>query len=392
MSRLERCYSVADLRRVASRRLPRGIFEYIDKGTEDGVALAENRAGFERLRLQTRFMVDLAERDMSTTVLETKSNLPFGIAPTAVAGLLWHRGELALARAAAAAGIPFTLATGSLTPMEAIAEVGGRLWFQLYMWDEPEYSYQLVERARVLGFETLVVTIDSALGRLREHNERNGFTFPFRPSLRAMGSMAARPRWLTGVLFKSIIESGFPKNANYPPHYQRMVTWRGTPKPRSNKAMTWDDVARLRDMWPGPFVVKSVLSAHDAIQAVEHGADAIVVSNHGGRAMDSSVATIEALPGIVDAVGGRTSVMLDGGIRRGSDIVKALALGADFVLLGRATLYGIATAGEAGASKAISILATEMEKTMASTGCRNIDELSRDIFTPTRPIVPGGQL
>jgi len=386
MSRLDRCFSIEDLRHAARRRLPRGIFEYIDKGTEDGVALSENRAGFDRLRLNTKFMVDLTERDMSTSVFGVKSALPFGIGPTAVAGLLWHEGELALARAAAAADIPFTLATGSLTPMETIASAGGRLWFQLYMWDEPELSYQLVERARSLGFEALVVTIDSSLGRMREHNERNGFTFPFRPNRRALMSLAARPSWLTRVLLRTIVSSGMPKNANYPEHYQRMVTWRHAPKPRKHAAMTWEDVARLRDMWPGPFVVKGVLSAHDAVQAVEHGADAIVVSNHGGRAMDSSVATIEALPEIVDAVGDRTTVMFDSGIRRGSDIVKALAIGADMALLGRATLYGIATAGQRGAEKAVSILATEMEKTMASAGCRTIDELSRDVFTPTRPL------
>ena len=388
MSRLDRCYSIEDLGKAARRRLPRGIFDYIDKGTEDGVALAENRAGFDRLRLETKFMVDLSERDMSTNVFGARSALPFGIGPTAVAGLLWHQGELALARAAAAADIPFTLATGSLTPMETIASAGGRLWFQLYMWDEPELSYQLVERAQSLGFETLVVTIDSSLGRLREHNERSGFTFPFRPNRRALLSMAARPRWLTGVLLRTILSSGMPKNANYPEHYQKMVTWRGTPKPKTNKAMTWEDIARLRERWPGRFVVKSVLSSHDATQAVEHGADAIVVSNHGGRAMDSSVATIEALPEIVDAVGTKTTVMFDSGVRRGSDIVKALAIGADMVLLGRATLYGIAAAGQEGAEKAISILATEMEKTMASAGCRNIDELSRDIFTPTRRLRP----
>lgn len=389
MSRLDRCFNVEDLRQSARRRLPRGIFEYIDLGTEDGVALAENRAGFDRLRLTTKFMVDLTERDMSTSIFGETSALPFGIGPTAVAGLLWHQGELALARAAAAADIPFTLATGSLTSMETVAKAGGRLWFQLYMWDEPELSYQLVDRARSLGFETLVVTIDQSLGRLREHNERNGFTFPFRPNRRALMSMAARPSWLAGVILRSMMSSGVPKNANYPEHYQKMVGWRTPPpKPSSNKSMTWDDIAKLRQAWTGPFVVKSILSTHDAQQAVEHGADAIVVSNHGGRTIDSSVATIEALPGIVDAVGDRTTVVFDGGVRRGSDIVKALAIGADMVLLGRATLYGIATAGQAGASKALSILATEMEKTMASAGCRNVAELSREIFTPTRPLGP----
>jgi (S)-mandelate dehydrogenase len=381
MSRaLDRCYNIADLRRAASKRLPDGIFQYIDGGTEDGVALAENRAAFERIKLVPRFMVDLSERDMGTTLFGARSELPFGIGPTAVAGLLWHRGEYALAKAAAAAGIPFTLATGSLTSMETIAQAGGRLWFQLYMWEEKELSYDLVRRARDLGFETLVVTVDSALGRLREHNERNGFTFPFKPNLRALTDMTLHPRWLTTVLFRTILDSGMPKNANYPPHYQPMVTMRGTPKPKSNKAMTWDDVARLREMWPGPFVVKSILNPTDARRAVERGADGIVISNHGGRGMDSSVATIDALPGIAAEVGGETTIMLDSGVRRGSDIVKALGLGADFVLLGRATLYGIATAGEEGASKAIRILATEFEKTMGTLGRRTVAEIDRTVF------------
>ena len=380
MSRLDRCFNIADLREAASKRLPNGIFEYIDRGTEDGVALSENRAGFERLKLVPRFMVDLTERDMGTTLFGRRSELPFGIAPTAVAGLLWHQGELALARAAADAGIPFTLATGSLTSMETIATAGGRRWFQLYMWDEPELSYELVRRARALEFETLVVTIDSALGRLREHNERNGFTFPFKPNRRALVDMTLHPRWLTTVLFRTMANSGMPKNANYPPHYQPMVTLRGAPKPKSNKAMTWDDVARLREMWPGNFVVKSVLNPTDARLAVDHGADGIVVSNHGGRGMDSSIATIDALPAIAAEVGSETTVMLDSGIRRGSDIVKALALGADFVLLGRATLYGIATAGQEGAAKAISILATEFEKTMGTLGRRTVAEIDRTVF------------
>lgn len=377
---LDRCYNIADLRTAASKRLPNGIFEYIDRGTEDGISLAENRAGFERLKLVPRFMVDLTDRDMGTTLFGQRTELPFGIAPTAVAGLLWHQGELELARAAAAAGIPFTLATGSLTSMETIATAGGRRWFQLYMWDEPELSYELVRRARDLEFETLVVTIDSALGRLREHNERNGFTFPFKPNPRALIDMTLHPRWLTTVLFRSMLNSGMPKNANYPPHYQPMVTLRGTPKPKSNKAMTWDDIARLREMWPGNFVVKSVLNPVDARLAVDRGADGIVISNHGGRGMDSSISTIEALPAIAAEVGNETTVILDSGIRRGSDIVKALALGAHFVLLGRATLYGIATAGQEGAAKAINILATEFEKTMGSLGRRNVAEIDRTVF------------
>ncbi len=383
MSKLDRCFNIEDLRSLARHRLPSGIFEYIDGGTEDGVALRGNRSAFERLHLNPRFLVGLNERDMGTEIFGERIELPIGIAPTAVAGLMWHQGELALARAAASAGVPFTLATGSLTSMETIAEAGGRLWFQLYLWDEPELSYALVKRAKSLGFETLVVTVDSALGRLREHNERNGFTFPFRPNRRALVSMSMKPGWLTRVLFRTILTTGMPKNANYPEHYQPMVGFKKHPKPKFNKGMTWDDVARLKELWDGPMIVKSIMTPHDARQAVEHGADAVVVSNHGGRAMDSALATVEALPAVVDEVGSETKVILDSGIRRGSDIVKSLALGADMVLIGRATLYGIAAGGQAGAEKAISILGTEFEKTMGSAGCRTVSEVSRDtLATP----------
>jgi (S)-mandelate dehydrogenase len=380
MTSIKRIYSIEDLRLASKKRLPKGVFEYIDRGTEDEVALAGNRAAFERLHLNPRFMVGLDERDMGTEIFGKRTELPIGIAPTAVAGLMWYQGELALAKAAAAKGIPFTLATGSLTSMETIAEAGGRLWFQLYMWDEPELSYDLVRRAKRLGFETLVVTVDSALGRLREHNERNGFTFPFKPNARALASMTMKPGWLFRVLFKTILTSGMPKNVNYPEHYQPMVTIRGTPKPRFNKGMTWEDVARLKELWDGPMIVKSIMTPHDARLAVEHGADAVVVSNHGGRAMDSALATIEALPAVVDEVGTETKIILDSGIRRGSDIVKSLALGADMVLIGRATLYGTATGGQTGAEKAIDILGTEFEKTMGSAGCRTVNEVTRDLL------------
>lgn len=380
MASADRCYNVHDFRTVARRRLPKGIFDYVDYGTEEGIALAANRAAFDRVRLRTRFMVDLTERDMGTTVFGKRVALPLGIAPTGIAGLCAHQGDLALARAAAAAGIPFTLADPSITPMEVVAGAGGRQWFQIYMWDEVDLSYEIVARARDLQFEALVVTIDSALGRVREHNERNGFDFPFRPNVRALTDMARHPRWLTNVLLRTTLSDGPPRNALYPPQYQRMIAWKDAPKPRRHAAMTWKDIAGLREFWPRTLIVKSVLTAEDARLAVDHGADGIVVSNHGGRAMDSARATLDVLPEIVAAVGGRTTVILDSGVRRGSDIVKALALGADLVLVGRATLYGLAAGGQAGAERVIGILASEFEKTMGYVGCRTVAEVGPDII------------
>lgn len=382
MSRLDHCYNIADLRKYARRRLPKGVFEYVDRGAEDEVALRDNREAFRRLKLRTRFLVDLSERDMGIELLGKRSELPMAIAPTGVAGMTWYHGEVELAKAAAAKGVPFTLATPAVTPMERVAEVaGGRLWFQLYMWGEVEESYKLVGRARDAGFEALIVTIDSALGNNREYNKRNGFVVPFKPSVRSVTDIALHPEWLFGVMCRYIATTGMPRHENYPEQYRHRITGRaGQARPPRYLSMTWDEIARMRDFWPGKLIVKGILREEDAVHAVENGADAVVVSNHGGRALDCAAPTIEILPEVVRAVGARTTVILDSGIRRGSDMVKALALGADAVLTGRATLYGTAIAGQAGAEKALSILYTEFEKTMAYVGCRRVSEVTPDIF------------
>jgi (S)-mandelate dehydrogenase len=387
--RLKRCYNIADMREIARKRLPKGVFEYLDRGAEDEVALADNRDAFKRLKLRTRFLVDLTTRDMGIELFGHRSNLPYAIAPTGIAGLCWHEGELELAKAAASAGIPFTLATGSITSMERIAKVaGGRLWFQLYMWKEEELSYQLVQRARDADFEALVVTIDGALGNNREYNKRNGFTIPFTISPRSITDMMLHPDWLIGTMFRYLTTTGMPRHENYPAKYQHRITsGAGGGSPMRHHAMTWKDIRKLRDVWPRTLIVKGILRPEDAIMAVEHGADGIVVSNHGGRALDSAAPTLDVLPEIVEAVGDRTTVILDSGIRRGSDVVKALALGAKCVLAGRPTLYGISTAGQVGAEKALSILKMEFEKTMAYVGCRNVAELTADVFArPGDPV------
>jgi (S)-mandelate dehydrogenase len=384
MSRLARCYNIADLRLQALKHLPKGVFQYIDRGAEDEVALADNRQVFRDLKLRTRFMVDLTDRDMGIDLLGKRSNLPMAIAPTGIAGLAWYQGELALAKAAAAKGIPFTLATGSITSMETIArEAGGRLWFQLYMWKEEDLSYQLVARARDAGFEALIVTIDGALGNNREYNKRNGFSIPFSISARSVTDMATHPRWLLGVMGRYLMTTGMPRHENYPAKYaHRITSGAGGGSPMRHHAMTWKDIQKMRQFWPGKLIIKGILRKEDAVRAVECGADAVVVSNHGGRALDAAAPTLDILPEVVDAVGGKTTIFLDSGIRRGSDMVKALALGANAVLTGRATLYGIGTAGQAGAEKALSIIKTEFEKTMAYVGCRRVSELSHDVFSP----------
>ena len=385
MTNLDRCYNIFDLREVAKRRLPKGVFEFIDRGTEDEIALAENREAFKRIKLRTRFLTDLSKRDLGTEIFGKRTSLPFAIAPTGSAGLMWYQGELELAKAAATAGIPFILAMGALTSMETITKAlpDARKWFQLYPWEDQDGSYEMITRARDLGWEALVITIDSGLGRTREYNERNGYAFPFKPNLRAAVDMIMHPGWLWSVMRKYVMNGGMPTNANYPERYRfSIIDGKKRVAPKRFEAMTWEHIKKFRDFWPRKLIVKSILSGEDARIAVDHGADAIVVSNHGGRALDSAVAPIDILPEIVEAVSGRCAVILDSGIRRGSDIVKGLARGANLVLIGRATLYGTACGGRAGAAKAIDILAGEMERTFGYISVRRVSEIGPHIFAP----------
>src|SRR5207244_4519482 len=330
MSGLDDCYNIFDLRKVAKKRLPKGVFEFFDRGTEDEVALANNRAAFERLKLKHRALVDMTDRTMATNLFGKPASMPMAIAPTGVAGMCWYHGELELAKAAAAAKIPFALATGAMTPLEEIAEKApGRLWLQLYVWHERKLSYELVERAKDAGFEALMITVDTAASPNREYNARNGFNTPFRMSTRAALDMMGKPRWLARVMGRYLLNGGMPRYENYPAHLRHSI--RNDPSTEAvmrRDSLTWDDIKIFRKMWPGILMVKGINRPDDAVRAVGHGCDGIIVSNHGGRNMDSAVASIDALPEIAEAVGGKATVLLDSGVRRGSDIAKALALGA----------------------------------------------------------------
>jgi isopentenyl diphosphate isomerase/L-lactate dehydrogenase-like FMN-dependent dehydrogenase len=290
---------------------------------------------------------------------------------------MWYEGELALARAARAAGIPFTLATGSMTAMERVAaEAGGELWFQLYMWPDRSLSHELVNRAKAAGYKALIVTVDGVSSGNREYNIRNGFTIPFSFSVRNVFDMVTHPRWLLGTMMRYLVTSGMPMYANYPAAAKAKMT-KG-PMGRSSlrtDSIGWGDLDALRKIWPHKLIVKGILDAQDAAMAVDHGADGIDVSNHGGRNLDGIVSPIEVLPEIVDAVGKRATVFMDSGIRRGSDVVKALALGANAVMVGRSTLYGVAAGGEAGAARALEIYREEISRNMALLGCSTIDQL-----------------
>jgi isopentenyl diphosphate isomerase/L-lactate dehydrogenase-like FMN-dependent dehydrogenase len=386
MPDLDRCLNIWDLREAARRRLPRGVFDFVDRATEDHIAVANNRSAFERLKLRHRALVDVSGRSVATTLFGKPAALPMAIAPTGAAGLCWHQGELELAKAAAQAKIPLTLSTASMTAMEKIAEhggpdKGGRLWFQLYVWSRRELSHELIQRAHRNGFEALIVTVDSPVSPNREYNTHNGFALPFKLTPRFAADVARHPAWAKDVLLKYFTGGGFPRHENYPEGYQRSIlSGAGAQQGMRADSLAWEDIARFRDMWPGVLMLKGVQRPDDAVKAIEHGVDGLVVSNHGGRNMDSAAATLDVLPEIAEAVNNRATIILDSGIRRGSDIAKALALGAKAVLTGRATLYGTAVGGAAGALRAVALLKNELDKTMAYTGCRTVEELSPDIF------------
>ena len=385
-------YNIADLREMARRRLPRGMFEFVDRGTEDEVALANNRVAFERIKFRPRTLVDVSTRSQEITLFGRKAALPIAVGPTGTAGLLWYQGEIGLARAAAAAGIPFTVAINSMTSVETIAEqAGGRLWFQLYMWSDRARSLEIVARAKAAGCEALIVTVDGAVRANREYGHRNGFEMPFRFNRRNVAGVLARPGWLCNVLLRYALTSGIPRFENYPADIMDRLTARTLRSSYlKNDSLTWDDIRTLRKLWPGVLMVKGILHPQDAVLAADSGADAVIVSNHGGRMLDSAMAPIEVLPEILDAAGKRITVMVDSGVRRGADVVKAMALGAQAVLIGRATLYGVAAAGEAGAARAIALLRDEVSRVMALVGAREIAELDRSFLEfPHSP--PAGQ-
>ncbi len=382
MGRLDRCYNIADLREVARRRLPKGVFQYLDLGTEDLVALRNNRQVLDEIKLLNKVLVDVSTIDTTTQIFGKPSSLPMAIAPTGIAGMTWYEGELALAKAAAAAGVPFTLATGSNTSMEKIAdEAGGRLWFQLYMWREKQLSYEVVKRAYRAGYEALIWTVDIGLGANREHNKRNGYHQPYKLNMKSALDMVAHPEWMMSVMARYMANGGLPKHVNYPPQYQQSVTGAvSQAKALRADQVSFDDIDRLRDIWPGKLIIKGIMRPDDAQKCVERGVDGIVVSNHGGRNMDSAPATLDVLPGIVQAVGHKTTVIVDSGVRRGSDLVKCLALGAKFALTGRATLYGVGAGGQAGGEKALAILTDELRRTMSYVGCAQTNEITDDMI------------
>ena len=375
-------YSIEDLRKKAKKRLPRCVFEYIDGAAEDGIAKEHNREVYRSLKIKNRVLKDVSKRSTATEIFGRKIAMPYAISPTASAGLMSDGGEVALARAAARMGIPCTVATNSLTPMEEIVERGGgNLWFQLYMWVDMSLRMRFVERVKAAGFNTLLVTVDGSVGANREHDRRNGFSMPLRYTPKLIGQVLANPGWCVRVLAPQYLRRGPFIKANYPPEMSSKLTDKISDHELTKPAtQCWDDIKRIRDVWPGYMLVKGLQSLEDAVIAAEYGLDGVVVSNHGGRYLDSAPAPLQLVPEFRRAVGNRLKIIIDSGARRGSDLVKAMAMGADLVMSGRPTLYGCAAAGEAGAYRALEIFQTEMDRIMAQLGLNAIEEITPHIF------------
>lgn len=373
-----------ELRALARSRLPRGIFEYIDRGSEDESCLRHHRSAFEACRIHPTILAGGAARSLDVELFGERYALPFIAAPTAFTGLVWHKGEIALARAAERAGIAYCAATEAVTSLEEIAASSQcPLWFQLYLWEDETLWRELLQKAWGLGVRTLALTVDTPVYAKREFNQRNGFGVPFRFSLRSIFDVATHPHWALGVLGRYAAAGALPDFANYPPEYRPNVLGRGTVKKmRLMPGLSWTHVDAIRRAWKGNLVLKGILRRDDAVKAAEHGVDGIVVSSHGARNLDTSVAPIEVLQPIADAVGERMTILADSGIQRGSDIFKLLACGAKAVMVGRAFLYGTAVGGEAGASCAIDILRQELDITMALAGSESLKTLTRSACEP----------
>jgi (S)-mandelate dehydrogenase len=373
--RFERALTIEELRRVAMRRVPRFAMEYVDGGAEDEVALRRNREIFERITWLPRTLVGTGIPDLSAEILGEAMHLPVIIAPTGFNGMLWPQGDLALARAAQAAGIPFTLSTVSNFDVAVMnAELSRPAWFQLYPVKDVKTSDRLVEKAAAAGCTKLVVTTDVPYLGAREWDQRN-YKRPMELSLSSVLDVLAHPKWLWQVM----LPKGAPEFANLaeflPPGGRSAlqgVRFMGT---QINPGFSWADVARIRARWKGKLILKGILCVEDARRSIECGADGIVLSNHGGRQLDSAATGIEIVGQVAAEVGDRLTILVDGGFRRGSDVLKAMALGAHGVMLGRAPLYGLAAGGEAGVSHSLRLLRVEMERAMTLLGCRAMSEL-----------------
>ena len=377
-------HSINDMRRLARRALPRPVFDFADGGAEAEWTLRRNESAFDQVAFVPSPLNGADTRDLSLTLFGQRLSMPILIGPTGLAGLFWPDGELAAARAAHAAGTAYCLSHGSVCSLEDLARRGGSpRWMQVFIYRDIGFTHELVDRAKVAGYDALVLTIDNQLLGKRERDLRHGFAIPPRHDARFMASMAARLPWLwrmrqalPGLTFGNYVRPG--ESASIEALAGRMASL-------LDPGMCWDHVRMLRDRWTGPLLLKGVLSPAEATQAARIGVDGLIVSNHGGRQLDGAISSLEALPAVFDALAAdhpRLPLLMDGGVRRGGDVAKALALGASAVLIGRPQLWGLAVAGEAGVAHVLQTLRSELDRTMGLLGARSLTELGRGMLSP----------
>jgi L-lactate dehydrogenase (cytochrome) len=379
---LRRILALDDFEDAARPVIPRPIFGYMSGGVETNASLRANRAVWDEIAFVPKTLVDTSGRTHKTTLFGRTYDAPFGIAPMGGAGMVAYEGDLVLARAAAATNVPMILSGASLTPLERVRQAGSTTWFQAYLPGDDAAITSLVERAARAGYDTFVLTVDVQVIANRENNVRSGFRTPFRPSLRLAWDGIIRPRWLFGMFLRTLWLHGMP-------HFENMgrrvplISRTAEREPGRRDKLSWKHLELIRRLWKGRLVVKGILDRDDARIARESGIDGIIVSNHGGRQLDGAAAPLRVLPGIAAEAGGMT-VMMDSGVRRGTDVLKALALGAQFVFIGRPFLYAAAVAGEPGVRHAFKLLQDEIDRDMALLGINALAEMRRELLTTAR--------
>lgn len=376
---MKRIFALQDFEQPAKRKLPRQLFSYIYNGADDERTLKNNRSAFDRYAFTPRLLTDVSQRTQNITLFGQDYASPFGIAPVGLSAMWSYRGDITLAQAAHENGIPAIMSGASLIPMETVAKAAPNTWFQAYMPGDPARVEALIARIDNAGFKTLVITVDLPVQVNPENYLRNGFSTPLRPSVRLAWDGISHPRWLFGTFLRTIAKHGIP-------HFENWRAERGAPILSSTVErdfqardhLNWSHLERVRKLWKGPMLVKGILSANDAAIATGMGIDGLIISNHGGRQIDGAISPLDVLPEIAQAAGGAT-ILMDSGIRRGSDVLKALALGAHCVLLGRSFNYAATVGGPAGVNHAIQILRSEIHRNMALLGINHLSELDASI-------------
>jgi len=371
--------SIADLRTLARRRVPRAIFDYADRGSYDEVTLRRNRADLEALQFRQRVMIDLSQLSVATTVLGEPWSMPVAIAPTGLTGLFHRDGEIHGARAAEKAGVPFTLSTMSICSIEDVrGAVTKPFWFQVYLMRDRGFNQELIERARAAQCSALVLTLDLTVQGVRRRDIKNGLSIPPRLTLKNALDIATKPRWALGVLLgKRRTFGNLESRMKGTGGLATLSQWIAS---QFDVSLTWKDIEWIRSLWPGKLILKGILDAEDAREAMTTGIDAIVVSNHGGRQLDGAPSSISVLPEIAEVVDGRCEILFDGGVQCGQDVLRALARGARACLIGKSFLYALAAGGEAGVSLGLDILRRELQVSMGLTGVTDVRRVDRGVL------------